>query len=175
MQVLDSQGRLFGKVSVIDLGAIAAIVAAIVGIFFFPGTTGSVAQLGGTQPLEADVMVQGLRVLDPDALLVELETAATTDFIIRNQPYGQVELKGVQRIPHTVEVVRPDGSVTAVPDPRPEQQFSTTWIVTIGGDAQLTDSGPVLGNNKIKIGTPVELEGRNYNFRGSVIAVRLLE
>jgi len=38
---------------------------------------------------------------------------------------------------------------------------------------QITDNGPVIGNSKLKIGTPVELEGFNYNFNATVIDVRI--
>jgi len=47
MAILDSKGRLFGKVSILDLGAALVILLVVVGIFFFPGTSGSVAQLNG--------------------------------------------------------------------------------------------------------------------------------
>jgi hypothetical protein len=46
-------------------------------------------------------------------------------------------------------------------------------LITLAGQATLTKDGPVLGNSKIKIGTPVELEGSNYNFNASVIDVRI--
>ncbi|MFM6063648.1 MAG: DUF4330 domain-containing protein [Microcystis panniformis] len=37
----------------------------------------------------------------------------------------------------------------------------------------MTKDGIVLGNNKIKIGTPLELEGFNYNFNASIIDIRI--
>lgn len=175
MKILDSQGRLFGKVSILDLGAGLVILLVIIGIFFFPGTSGSVAQIRGTKPIEVDLLVQGLRILQPEALQAELEATKNTDIIIRNQPYGQVEIKTVELLPRTVVVPLPDGSVVARPDPRPEEKYSTNWLITIGGQAQITPTGPVIGNHKIKIGTPIELEGRDYNFRASAIAIRVLE
>jgi len=36
MKILDSQGRLFGKVSILDFGAALVILLVLVGIFFFP-------------------------------------------------------------------------------------------------------------------------------------------
>ena len=65
MKILDSQGRLFGKVSILDLGAALVILLVLVGIFFFPGTSGSVAQVGvTTKPIEVDLVVRGLNVRD---------------------------------------------------------------------------------------------------------------
>ncbi|MEO0949524.1 MAG: DUF4330 family protein, partial [Cyanobacteria bacterium J06641_5] len=37
MKLLDAQGRLFGKISILDLGAAATIALAIIGIFLYPG------------------------------------------------------------------------------------------------------------------------------------------
>lgn len=178
MKFLDAQGRLFGKISILDLGAAAIILLTIVGIFFFPGTSGAPASVGGsggTKPIEIDVLVQGLRVSAPARLQQSLQESETTEIIIRNQPFGKVDLLAAEYFPRTVEVPQPDGSVEARPDPRPGEQFTSDWKIVLGGKAQLTSSGPVLGNSKVKIGTPIELEGFDYNFRGSIIDLRLPE
>ncbi len=173
MAILDSKGRLFGKVSILDVGAALVILLVIVGIFFFPGTTGSVAQIGGaTKPVEVDLIVRGLSVRDPDALLKQFAEKKTTNIIIRNQPYGQVDIKSVKTLPSMLAVPQPDGSVKELPDPR-SNSFSTDMTMTLVGKGQIAKDGPVLGNSKIKIGTPVELEGMDYNFRASVIEVRV--
>ena len=172
MAILDSQGRLFGKVSILDVGAGLIILMVLVGIFFFPGSTGKgIAQVGvTTKPVEVDVLVLGLSSRDPKALL---KAGDQTNFIIRNQPYGQVNIKTVDFLPNTVTVPQPDGSVKALPDPRPEAKYSSNLEMTLEGKGQLTEDGPVLGNSKIRVGTPVELEGKGYNFKASVIAVRV--
>jgi len=66
-----------------------------------------------------------------------------------------------------VLVPQPDGSLKELPDPR-ANQFSTDMLLT-NGKAQITNNGPVIGNSKLKIGTPVELEGFNYNFNATVM------
>lgn len=172
MAILDSKGRLFGKVSILDLGAALVIFLVIVGIFFFPGTSGSVAQINSTKPIEVDVIVRGLSVREPQALLNQFMQEKKTNIVIRNQPYGQVDVKSVKQLPRTVLVPQPDGSVKELPDPR-SNSFSTDMLMTLGGQATLTKDGAVLGNSKIKIGTPVELDGTDYNFNASVIDVRM--
>lgn len=174
-KILDSQGRLFGKISILDLGAALVILLVILGIFFFPGTSGSVAQLGiTTKPVEVDLIVRGLSIRDPQNLIKEFQTKQKTNIIIRNQPYGQVGIKTVKELPRTVNIPQPDGSVKALPDPRTDN-FSSDLLITLAGKAQITDNGPVFGNNKVKIGTPIELEGFDYNFNSSVIDVRIKE
>jgi hypothetical protein len=173
MKILDTQGRILGKFSILDLGAALVILLVIVGIFFFPGTSGSVAQVGvPTKPVEVDLLVRGLSIRQPQDLLKEFQTKKKTNIIIRNQPYGQVDVKAVRELPRTLVIPQPDGTAKAVPDPRPDN-FSTDMLITLTGKAQITKNGPVLGNSKLKVGTPVELEGFDYNFNSSVIDVRV--
>jgi len=176
MAILDSKGRLFGKVSILDLGAALVILLVVVGIFFFPGTSGSVAQIGTpTKPVEVDLLARGVNIRHPQAFFngtQGLKDGGKANIIIRNQPHGQIEIKSVKTLPRTTLVPQPDGSVKGLVDPRIDQ-FSTDMLLTVGGNAQITDTGPVLGNSKIKIGTTVELEGFNYDFNTTVIDVRI--
>jgi hypothetical protein len=174
MAILDSKGRLFGKINLLDLGAALVILLVIVGIFIFPGTSGSVAQVGAKiVPMEVDLLVRGLNVRDPQQLLKEGFTkGGKTNVIIRNQPYGQIGIKSVQQLDRMLTIGQPDGSVKELPDPR-KNNFSTDFILTLEGKATVTKDGPVLGNSKVKIGMPFELEGFNYNFNASVIDIRL--
>ena len=176
MAILDSKGRLFGKINLLDLGALIVIALVIAGIFLFPGTTGSVAQVGTkTAPIEVDLLVRGLNVKEPQRLYDEdLKKGGKTKVIIRNQPYGQIDIKSIQELPRTVVATQPDGSVREVKDPR-ENNFSKDMLLTLAGKATITENGPVLGNSKVKIGMPFELEGFNYNFKGSVIDIRVNE
>jgi hypothetical protein len=172
MAILDSKGRLFGKVSVLDIGAGLIILMAVAGLLF----GNSAAQVSSTiKPIEVDVIVRGLTVRDPQALVKSLTEEKKTKIIIRNQPYGEVNVLKVENLPRTVAVPQPDGGVKPFPDPRPELQYTVDMMITLGGDAQITDDGPVLGNSKIKVGTPMELEGLTYRFSSPVVGVRILE
>jgi len=174
MAILDSQGRLFGKVSLLDLGAAFVILLVIGGIFLFPGNSGSVAQLGvQTKPVEVDVMIRGLTVAHPEEFITFIRQSGKADIIIRNQPAGQVEIKAVKELPRTVAAPQPDGSLKAIPDPRPELDYTADMLITLNGNAEIVDSGPVLGGTKIKIGTPLELEGQTYRFNASVVGVTI--
>lgn len=168
---LDKQGRLFGKISILDLGAILIIMGVIIGIFVFPGATGSVAQVqSNNKTIEVDVIALGLKGMNLPALF---KNGDKINLIVRNQPYGQVTLKSSQILPRTVLVPQPNGSVKALPDPREEESFSKNMLFTLEGKGQLTKDGPVFGNVKMKIGNTVELDGFNYNFNASVIDVRV--
>ncbi len=174
MAVLDSKGRLFGKLSLLDLGAALVILMVIVGIFFYPGASGSVAQTSGGKEVEVDVIARGLTVLNPEDFLTELAQTDTTDIIVRNQPYGEIGVKGVVSLPRSVAVPQPDGTVKSFPDPRPELDYTVDMLITLGGRAQVVDGVPVLGV-PVKVGTPIEIDGPQYNFRVSTVAVRILD
>lgn len=175
MKILDSQGRLFGKVSILDIGAALVILLVVVGIFIFPGSSGSVAQVGiPTKPVEADLVVRGLNVRDPQTLFSQgLKEGGKTKIVIRNQPYGEIGIKSVKILPRMILVPQPDGTLKPLADPRAEERFSTDMLLTLGGQAKITKDGPVLGNSKLKVGVPIELEGFNYDFNATVIEVRI--
>ncbi|BAU44725.1 DUF4330 domain-containing protein [Leptolyngbya sp. O-77] len=177
MAILDSKGRLFGKVNILDLGAALVMLLVTVAVFLVPGTSGSsVAQLGvQTKPVQVDTIVRGLTVSDPAALVQSLQESKKVNVIIRNQPYGELDVVGVKQLPRSVAVPQPDGTVISLPDPRPELDFTLDMMITLAGDAQMTDDGPVLGNNKVKVGTPLELEGQTFRFNAPVVGVRIQE
>ena len=174
MKIIDSQGRLFGKVSILDLGAAGVILLAVSGILFFPGTpvTKGLAQ-GGMKPIEVEMLVRGLSVGDFDALLAQFQDQEQASIVIRNQPAGTVEITEVEPLPRTTPVPQPDGTVKALPDPRPEVALIKDMIVTFTSEAEITSNGVVLdGATKVKIGTPIRLEGTTYDFNGTIITVR---
>lgn len=174
MAILDSQGRLFGKINLLDLGAALVILLVLIGIFFYPGTSGSVAQVNNVvKPVELDLVVRGLNVRNPEQLFDNgFKKGGKTNVIIRNQPHGSLDIKSVQQLPRTMLVPQPDGTLKEFTDPRPNQ-FSTDILLTLGGKATIRPDGPVVGNSKLKIGNPIELEGFNYNFNATVIDVRI--
>lgn len=173
MAIVDSQGRLFGKINILDIGAALVILLVLFGIFVFPGASGTVAQTNTTtKPVEVEVVVR-VAAQNTEALL---KPGDKTSIIIRNQPYGEVKIKSVKVLPDNVYVPLEDGKVKYTPDPRPEVALSRNLLVVLEGNAQITSNGPVLGNNKIKIGTPIELEGFSYNFTNlNVRDIRILD
>jgi Domain of unknown function (DUF4330) len=173
MAVVDSQGRLFGKVSILDIGAALIILLVLIGIFVFPGARGGIAQgVVDTKPVEIEVVIR-VAAQNVNKLL---KPGDKTSVIIRNQPFGEIKVKSVQELPDSVTIPMDNGTVKFAPDPRPEAGLSKNLVVVLEGNAQITKNGPVLGNNKIKIGTPIELEGFDYNFTNlNVRDMRILE
>jgi hypothetical protein len=167
MAILDSKGRLFGKVSILDAGAALIILMVVAGIFLLPGKTTSYAQ---GSPIEVDVIVRGFNTIDPKNIL---KLGDKISVIIRNEPSGQVDLAKLEFLPRSLAIPQPDGSVKALPDPRPEMRFSNDLLMTLNGNAKVADDGGLIfGNKKVKIGTSLELEGPQYSFNSSVVNIR---
>jgi hypothetical protein len=178
MKIIDSKGRLFGQLSILDLGAAGVILLVIIGIFFFPGTplTQSLVAQTKYKPIEVEVLVRGLSVADFQGLLNEFKQETKTSIVIRNQPAGTIDIIDAEPLPRTTPVPQPDGTVKALPDPRPEINMIQDLIITLAGKADVTDDGVVLeGSKKVKIGIPIQLQGKMYDFNGTVISVKTNE
>lgn len=168
MKILDAHGRLFGKLNLLDLGAILVLLLVVVGIFFTPGNPTSLAQ-AQTVPVEFEVIVRGLSVRNPRSLF---QVGDNTSIVIRNQPSGSVRITKIEDPGRQVLVPQPDGSVALKPSPGSEVPFTADFLLTLAGQGQITSDGPVLGGSKVKIGLPVRLEGKTYDFNGTIIEVR---
>lgn len=174
MKIIDSKGRLFGKLSLIDLAAAAVILLVIIGVFFFPGTpvTNSLVAQTKLKPVEVQILIRGLGVANLDSLIKEFEREKQADIIIRNQPAGKVDIIASKLLPRTTPVPQPDGTVKALPDPRPEITMIRDMLMTLGGKAEVTSNGILLGGSKkIKIGSSIQLQGDVYDFNGTIVAI----
>ncbi len=172
--MIDREGRLFGKVSILDIGAVIIVVAALLGLLIVPGKSGySTAQIATavTKPVEIEMMVRGLTVRDPDRLL---KAGDQTSILIRNQERGKIDIKKVEVLIPKIPVPKLDGTVVTIEDPRLADTYVRDFAITLGGNAQVTGEEVVFANEKVKIGTPIEIEGARYSIRGSVMGINIL-
>lgn len=180
MKIIDSKGRLFGKVNLLDLGALMVVILALVGIFIVPGSSGSLAQVVGGGATGADTvkitfLVRGLASQNSSDTVAEFNQDMEMNVIVRNEPAGKVKIAQAEELPNNVVVNQPDGTVKALLDPRPIVKHSTDMILIMNSTGQKTNDGYVVANQKVKIGTVLELDNPRYNFRGTVIGVETAE
>jgi hypothetical protein len=72
-----------------------------------------------------------------------------------------------------ISTLTPDGKVVSAPDPN-QQVFSTLDArFVLQGEGRKGADGVVFGNQNLKIGAPVELEGGNFRVNGSVTGLKL--
>ncbi|MEO1374618.1 MAG: DUF4330 domain-containing protein [Cyanobacteria bacterium J06635_10] len=160
---------------ILNLSLTPVIIVAIALLIFFCNISISNAQVNiPRKPIEVDLFVDGLNILRPEALLENsLKSSGKTDLTIENRPSGIMMIKSVKQLPITVTVRQPDGSVKELPDPR--AKFSTDLLITLTGKAQIQNTGAVIGESLVKIGSPASIEGFDYDINATVIDLRLQE
>jgi hypothetical protein len=159
--------------SLVDLGAAAAVLLAVAGVIWSPKLSNAVARAtGDVQSLTVTVDVRGEPVADPAALLASAEKEGKVQFVIRNQPHGSVRIERIIPLQRRLSILTPDGRVVSAPDPNQKTFGTFDGRYILSGEGRRTEGGVVLGNATLKIGAPVELEGSNYRFNGTVTDLR---
>ena len=163
--------RRFGLV---DAGAAVAVLLAAGGVIWSPKLSGTLARAtGAMQPVTVLVDVRGIPAADPQALIEEARQNGKVAIVIRNQPHGSVAVKDVKALPRRISTLSPEGKVVSAPDPN-QQVFSTLDArFVLQGEGRKGADGVVFGNQNLKIGAPVELEGSNFRVTGSVTGLKL--
>jgi hypothetical protein len=172
MAILDRQGRLFGKFSILDIGAIATILIVAIALLIVPGNSGSsIAQVlsAETKTVQVDMNVRGLSAIDPLNLV---KVGDKVKILIRNQPRGEVTVKKVEIAIPKIVAAKADGTPVYFDDPRAVATSQSDLAITLEATAQITNDGAVFASEKVKVGTSIDIEGPRYIIRGSAMAVR---
>ena len=162
------------SLSVVDAAAVLVVVAAAGGVLWSPKLSNTVAKAtGALKPVEVMVDVRNTSAADPDGLVREALDAGRTTLVIRNQPAGTAELVRVDDIRRRLTAVQPDGRVVVADDPNKDFYGMLNARFVLKGDATVSPSGVVMAGTKLKVGIPVELEGRTYGVNGTVSGVTI--
>lgn len=162
------------RFSLVDAGAAAAVLMAAAGVIWSPKLSGAVARAtGGLVPVTVMVDVRGVPVANPAALIEGARSAGKVAIVIRNQPHGSVPVEQVIPLQRRLAAVMPDGKVVSAPDPNRDQFPSLDARFVLKGEGRKGADGVVFGNQNLKIGAPVELEGRDFRVTGSVTGLQV--
>jgi hypothetical protein len=93
--------------------------------------------------------------------------------VIRNQPHGSVPVEQVIPLQRRLSAVLPDGRVVSAVDPNQDQFPSLDVRFVLKGEGRKGADGVVFGNQNLKIGAPVELEGSTFRVNGSVTGLQV--
>lgn len=153
-----SKIRVFGVLNVFDVTIISIfLIALLVAVVVKGGASNASNPAGQTiSPVEVDVLLEEERISRKEQLFKPGEKTFIT---IRNVPYTKLEIVNSVKI--------------QLPKQEPSYPYGFNILVTVMDNAILTDDGPVIGGNKIKIGLPIMLEGYDYKLSGVVTDVRL--
>ena len=157
------------------IDAVAAVVAlaALGGAIWSPKLSNAVAKAtGAVKPVQVSVDVRHLVSADPEELLNAAREEAALNIVIRNQPAGRVTLVSVDDVTNPLVAVQPDGSIVVADAPSTALPRHARFVIE--ASAEINPSGVVIGGTKLKVGVPVELEGRLYRLNGVVSGVTQL-
>jgi hypothetical protein len=155
--------------NLVDLGAAVAVLLAIGGVVWSPRLSGAVARAtGGMQPVTVSVDVRGVPSADAPGLIRAAEAEGSVAIVIRNQPHGSVRVRRVIPLQRRISIVTPDGRVVSAADPNQRVFGTFDARFVLEGEGRRSVGGVVFGNQTLKIGAPVELEGSRFRFNGTV-------
>jgi hypothetical protein len=155
--------------SLVDLGAALAVVLAAGGVIWSPKLSTSIAKAtGALTPVIVSVDVRGIPVASPAALIDQAREEGKVAIVIRNQPHGSVAIQQVIPLPRLLSAVQPNGTVVTALDPNQKYLTSLDARFVLEGQGRKSGGGVVFGNQNLKIGTPVEIEGNNFRITGTV-------
>ena len=160
--------KKFGLVdTIIILGVIIALAVAICTAKHFRQTADK--QIEAVSPITFQVFLRGVTITGEEFPIKPNEKTFIT---IRNVPYTELEIVNVSSQPRkTFAPNSKPKEILLVADPAQPSIFDA--IITIKDTAKITKDGAVVGGNKIKMGLPITLEGKNYKFNGTISDVRV--
>ena len=156
-----------------DYIIIAAVIAVIViGVLVYAGKNKfSSSPVEATKKIAFQVMLKGVSITDTQ---IPYKAGEETFITIRNVPYTKLKIVDVAYQPKKIvlPVNNPQQPFIVVDDF--SQPYQYDFVITLMDEAKITADGAVAGGNKIKIGTPIVLEGYNYRTGGTISNVQVL-
>jgi hypothetical protein len=119
------------------------------------------------------VDVRGIPAVDSASLIRSAEAEGTVAIVIRNQPHGSVKLKQIQPLERRITILTPDGKVVSAADPNQKTFGTFDGRFILEGEGRRSAGGVVFGNQNIKVGAPVEIEGEGFRVGGSVTGIQI--
>jgi hypothetical protein len=164
-----SPSRPPGRWSPVDLAAGVAVLLAAAGVIWSPKLSNAVDKAtGGVVPVTVSVDVRGEPAVDSAALVRAIEAEGEVSIVIRNAPHGKVKIARLEPLQRRLTILTPEGKLISTPDPNQKTFGTFDARFVLEGQGRKGGGGVVLGNQTLKIGAPVELEGSNYRFNGNV-------
>lgn len=157
---------------IITLGILIALIVGFVTFKNFRQTADK--QIEATSQISFDVYIRGITYTGSK---LPMANGDKTFISIRNVPYSDLDITSVKSDRRKIALPRIGTGVDAkksfilVDDPASNNLYDIT--VTLKDTAKITKDGAVVGGNKVKIGLPITLEGKDYKFNGTVSNIQL--
>ncbi len=160
------------KFKPVDLIIIAGVIIALfVGFFTYKNFRQTASkQIEATSKISFQDYIRGVTLTGGE---IPLRANEKTFISIRNVPYSDLDILDVKA--DRKKIVLPilnSKKVMVVEDPSQANVYD--MIVTLSDTAKITKDGAVVGGNKIKMGLPITLEGKDYKFNGTVSDLKVM-
>lgn len=160
------------KIKLVDIVILLAVIAALVVGFLtykhFRQTADK--QIEATSKIAFQVFLRGVTLTGNEN---PIKAGDETFISIRNVPYTDLKITDVKAEPKKVVIANSRGKLPFLIVDDYSQLFMYDIVVTVEDTAKITKDGAVVGGNKIKIGLPITLEGKDYKFNGPVSAIHI--
>ncbi len=115
------------------------------------------------------VFFRGITISSENSIFKPLDESFIT---IRNVPHKKVTILGVQQMPRLTTITDANGKEKIIKDISAPYMYDS--LITLCDDAKVTEDGVVVGGNKLKIGLPIVLEGKDYRLNGTLSNLKVL-
>src|SRR5574344_30941 len=166
---------IFKKFKAVDVVIVIAVLAIlVVGFATFMGIRSTASkQVESTSHIAFQVFLRGVTMTGKESPI----KAGDLSFVsIRNVPYTELKVLDVKADTKKIVMPNPDRNAKKpfilIDDL--SQAFMYDMVVTVTDTAKITKDGAVVGGNKVKIGLPITLEGKDYKFNGTVSNIVIL-
>lgn len=163
-----------GKIKFIDVVILLAVILAFgIGYLTYKHfrQTGE-GQIESTAKIAFQVFLRGVTIT---GTVNPIKVGEETFISIRNVPYTNLKIVDVQADKKKTLMENPAKTPPFLIVDDYSQLFMYDIIVTVIDTAKITKDGAVVGGNKIKIGLPITLEGKDYKFNGTVSSIQILD
>lgn len=163
----------FKKFKTVDLIIITCVIIALfVGFFTYKNFRQTAAkQIEATSKIAFQVYIRGVTLTGGSN---PIKANEKTFISIRNVPYSDLDILDVKS--DRRKIVLPMLSTKKVMVVEDASQANVYDIlVTLTDTAKITKDGAVVGGNKVKMGLPITLEGKDYKFTGTVSDIKVIQ
>lgn len=169
MENLTDSLKKFRPVDIIIVAGV--IIALLVGFFTYKNFRQTASkQIEATSKISFQVFIRGVTLTGNE---IPLRANEKTFISIRNVPYSDLDILDVKaEHKKTVLPILNSKKFIIVDDASQANMFDI--VVTLSDTAKITKDGAVVGGNKIKMGLPITLEGKDYKFNGTVSDLKLM-
>ena len=167
--------NIFKSLRIVDYIIIVGLILAVgVGYFTLKGSRQTANRsIEATSKISFDVVIRGITFTGED---LPLKKDEKTFISIRNVPYSDLIITDVKSDRRKTVLptfnTKDTKTVLVVDDVSLPNVYDA--VVTLTDTAKITKDGAIVGGNKIKIGLPITLEGKDYRLNGTVSNIKLI-